>query len=36
MCAAALAVLLYRVTASRTGSVNHARWAALAVWLNPA
>ena len=36
MCAAALTVLLYRVTASRTGSVNHARWAALAVWLNPA
>ena len=36
MCAAALTVLLYRVTASRTGSVNHARWAGLAVWLNPA
>jgi hypothetical protein len=36
MCAAALTVLLYRVTASRTGSVNHARWAALAIWVNPA
>jgi len=36
LCTAALTVLLYRVTASRTKSVNHARWAALAVWLNPA
>src|SRR6187399_2056876 len=32
LCTAALTVLLYRVTASRTKSVNHARWAALAVW----
>jgi hypothetical protein len=36
LCAVALTVLLYRVTASRAGSVSHARWAALAVWLNPA
>jgi hypothetical protein len=36
LCGAVLTVLLYRVTASRTGSVNHARWAALAIWLNPA
>jgi len=36
LCAAALTFLLYRVTASRTGSIRHARWAALAVWLNPA
>jgi hypothetical protein len=36
MCMAALTVLLYRVTESRTKNVRHARWAALAVWLNPA
>lgn len=34
--AGALAFLLYRVTERRTKSVTHARWAALAIWLNPA
>lgn len=36
MCAAALTVLLYRVTEGRTKRVDQARWAALAIWLNPA
>jgi hypothetical protein len=36
LCAGGLTILLYRTTEGRTKSSAQARWAALAIWLNPA